>query len=126
MAITPEGLERIEAAGLKPEQLPRHVAVIMDGNGRWAQRRGLPRLIGHRRGIQSVRAVLHALLEILGASARHERGGGVHQDDVAPGANRAGEQVCQSRMDAWPESPAQRHRALQPSERETCLANLQQ
>jgi len=58
MAITPEGLERIEAAGLKPEQLPRHIAVIMDGNGRWAQRRGLPRLIGHRRGIQSVRSVV--------------------------------------------------------------------
>ena len=58
MAITPEGLERALAAGLKPEQLPRHVAIIMDGNGRWAQRRGLPRLIGHRRGIQSVRSVV--------------------------------------------------------------------
>src|SRR3954454_877995 len=41
---------------LRPEQLPRHVAIIMDGNGRWAQRRGLHRVIGHRRGIQSVRA----------------------------------------------------------------------
>ena len=40
MAITEEGLARIAAAGLKPEQLPRHVAIIMDGNGRWAQRRG--------------------------------------------------------------------------------------
>jgi undecaprenyl diphosphate synthase len=58
MAIPPEGLERIEAAGLKPEQLPRHIAVIMDGNGRWAQRRGLPRVIGHRRGIQAVRSVV--------------------------------------------------------------------
>ena len=58
MAISQEGLERIGATGLKPEQLPRHVAIIMDGNGRWAQRRGLPRLIGHRRGIQSVRAVV--------------------------------------------------------------------
>ncbi len=58
MAITEEGLARIEAFGLKPEQLPRHVAVIMDGNGRWAQRRGLPRIVGHRRGIQSVRAVV--------------------------------------------------------------------
>jgi undecaprenyl diphosphate synthase len=58
MAISQEGLERIGASGLKPEQLPRHVAIIMDGNGRWAQRRGLPRLIGHRRGIQSVRAVV--------------------------------------------------------------------
>ena len=44
--------------GSRPEQLPRHVAIIMDGNGRWAQRRGLPRIIGHRRGIQSVRAVV--------------------------------------------------------------------
>ena len=58
MAISQEGLERIEAAGLKPEQLPRHIAIIMDGNGRWAQRRGLPRIVGHRRGIQSVRAVV--------------------------------------------------------------------
>ena len=58
MAITTEGLTRLEAAGLKPEQLPRHIAIIMDGNGRWAQRRGLPRIVGHRRGIQSVRAVV--------------------------------------------------------------------
>jgi undecaprenyl diphosphate synthase len=58
MAITDEGLTRIEAAGLKPEQLPRHIAIIMDGNGRWAQRRGLPRIVGHRRGIESVRAVV--------------------------------------------------------------------
>jgi undecaprenyl diphosphate synthase len=56
--ITEEGLARIAACGLKPEQLPRHVAIIMDGNGRWAQRRGLPRIVGHRRGIQSVRAVV--------------------------------------------------------------------
>jgi undecaprenyl diphosphate synthase len=58
MAITEEGLARIATAGLKPDQLPRHVAIIMDGNGRWAQRRGLPRIMGHRRGIQSVRAVV--------------------------------------------------------------------
>jgi undecaprenyl diphosphate synthase len=58
MAITLEGMERITAAGLEPHQLPRHIAVIMDGNGRWAQRRGLPRIIGHRRGIQSVRSVV--------------------------------------------------------------------
>jgi undecaprenyl diphosphate synthase len=58
MLITEEGLSRIAAAGLKPEQLPRHIAIIMDGNGRWAQRRGFPRIEGHRRGIQSVRAVV--------------------------------------------------------------------
>jgi undecaprenyl diphosphate synthase len=58
MRITSEGRARIAAAGLKPEQLPGHVAIIMDGNGRWAERRGLPRLVGHRRGIQSVRSVV--------------------------------------------------------------------
>ncbi len=57
-SITEEGLARIAAFGLKPEQLPRHIAIIMDGNGRWAQRRGLPRIVGHRRGIQSVRAIV--------------------------------------------------------------------
>ena len=40
------------------EQLPRHVAIIMDGNGRWAEARGLERNAGHREGIESVRAVV--------------------------------------------------------------------
>ena len=56
--ITEEGRARVGSAGLRPEQLPRHVAIIMDGNGRWAQNRGMPRIVGHRRGIQSVRAVV--------------------------------------------------------------------
>ena len=43
---------------LDRERLPRHVAVIMDGNGRWAQRRGLTRIEGHKRGKDSVRAVV--------------------------------------------------------------------
>lgn len=38
-----------------PERMPRHIAVIMDGNGRWAQQQGLPRIEGHRRGVASVR-----------------------------------------------------------------------
>ena len=37
--------------------LPRHIAIIMDGNGRWAQRRGLPRIEGHRRGVATVRRI---------------------------------------------------------------------
>ncbi|MCX8071286.1 MAG: isoprenyl transferase [Candidatus Binatia bacterium] len=41
-------------------RLPRHVAIIMDGNGRWAQRRGLSRIEGHKRGKDSVRAVVEA------------------------------------------------------------------
>ncbi|HJU86206.1 MAG TPA: polyprenyl diphosphate synthase, partial [Gemmatimonadota bacterium] len=40
--------------------LPRHVAVIMDGNGRWAERRGQPRIFGHRAVMKSVRAVIEA------------------------------------------------------------------
>src|SRR5262245_17740402 len=53
-----ETLGRLSAAGLDPDRLPRHVAVIMDGNGRWAQQRGLPRIEGHRRGVQSVRSTI--------------------------------------------------------------------
>ena len=44
-------------ADVPPERRPRHIAVIMDGNGRWARRQGLPRIEGHRRGVASVRAV---------------------------------------------------------------------
>ena len=51
-------LVRLTAAGLDPQTLPRHIAIIMDGNGRWAQQRGLPRVEGHRRGTQSVRATV--------------------------------------------------------------------
>ncbi len=44
--------------------LPRHVAIIMDGNGRWAQARGLPRVEGHRRGVDALRRTLRAAREI--------------------------------------------------------------
>src|ERR1700758_2626390 len=49
---------------LDPARMPRHVAVVMDGNGRWAIRRGLPRHEGHRRGKDSVRAVVEAAREL--------------------------------------------------------------
>lgn len=42
------------------QKLPRHVAIIMDGNGRWARRRGLPRIEGHRKGADTVRAVVRS------------------------------------------------------------------
>ena len=42
------------------QALPRHVAIIMDGNGRWARQRGLPRIEGHRKGAESVREVVRA------------------------------------------------------------------
>jgi undecaprenyl diphosphate synthase len=46
-----------ELLGVPARSRPRHIAVIMDGNGRWAERRGLPRIEGHRRGVASVRTV---------------------------------------------------------------------
>lgn len=44
--------------------VPKHIAIIMDGNGRWAQRRGLPRSAGHRMGVEAVRRTVRAALEI--------------------------------------------------------------
>src|SRR5476651_825571 len=46
-----------QAAGLDPKRLPRHVAIIMDGNGRWAKGRGWDRTRGHRQGADMVRAI---------------------------------------------------------------------
>jgi undecaprenyl diphosphate synthase len=47
-----------------PLPVPRHVAIIMDGNGRWAQQRGLPRAEGHRRGVEAVRGCVRAAGEL--------------------------------------------------------------
>jgi undecaprenyl diphosphate synthase len=44
--------------------VPGHVAIIMDGNGRWAQRRGLPRIEGHRRGVETVRTITFAARDL--------------------------------------------------------------
>src|SRR5207237_5037999 len=56
----PAGFDRKEAAvwlKLEPGRLPHHIAIIMDGNGRWARRRHLPRIAGHRAGAEAVRSV---------------------------------------------------------------------
>jgi undecaprenyl diphosphate synthase len=47
-----------------PEKLPRHIAVIMDGNGRWAEQRSLPRLAGHKAGVESVRETVQTCREL--------------------------------------------------------------
>jgi len=47
----------------QPDAVPRHIAVIMDGNGRWAKRRHLPRFAGHRRGVEAVRGAVQACAE---------------------------------------------------------------
>ena len=52
-----------EPAGMGPA-MPRHVAIIMDGNGRWAQERGLPRALGHRYGVEAVRRTIRAALSL--------------------------------------------------------------
>jgi undecaprenyl diphosphate synthase len=49
---------------LDPKRVPRHVAVIMDGNGRWASRRGLPRIAGHRAGAKAVRELISTSIEL--------------------------------------------------------------
>ncbi len=49
---------------LDPARLPRHVAIIMDGNGRWAQARGLPRGLGHRAGVESLKDIVSVCLEL--------------------------------------------------------------
>ena len=49
---------------LKPEQVPAHVAIVMDGNGRWAKQRGLPRTAGHEAGEVSLLEVVHGAIEI--------------------------------------------------------------
>jgi undecaprenyl diphosphate synthase len=46
-----------------PEKIPQHVAIIMDGNGRWALQRGLPRLAGHKAGTENLRRVIRATVE---------------------------------------------------------------
>lgn len=50
--------DRELALSLDPARIPAHIAIIMDGNGRWAKKRGLPRVAGHRAGVSSVRAVV--------------------------------------------------------------------
>ena len=46
-----------------PQDVPQHVAIVMDGNGRWAKERGLPRLAGHRAGTENIRRIIKACVE---------------------------------------------------------------
>ena len=52
--------ERLRAGG----EIPRHIAIIMDGNGRWAKKRGMPRIAGHSEGVESVRDIVSACGEL--------------------------------------------------------------
>ncbi len=59
-SLEPGSIEESLLSGVDFDRLPRHVAVIMDGNGRWAAARRRPRVFGHRRGIESVRETVEA------------------------------------------------------------------
>jgi undecaprenyl diphosphate synthase len=63
----PDGLNRKEAElyrHLDPQRLPQHIAIIMDGNGRWARRRHMPRVAGHRAGVEAVRSTVETAARI--------------------------------------------------------------
>jgi undecaprenyl diphosphate synthase len=62
MKSTPAKTPTLEQVLRRP--VPEHIAIIMDGNGRWAKRRGLPRLMGHRAGRSSVREVVEGCVEL--------------------------------------------------------------
>ena len=62
--LTPEIVQRLADAGLDPSRLPAHVAIIMDGNGRWARQRGLQRIEGHAQGVASVRATIEECVRL--------------------------------------------------------------
>jgi undecaprenyl diphosphate synthase len=57
-ALSPGDRDRELALTLDPAKIPSHIAIIMDGNGRWAKRRGLPRIAGHKVGVATVRSVV--------------------------------------------------------------------
>jgi len=56
--LKPASKDWILANSIEPERLPAHIAIIMDGNGRWARRRNLPRVAGHKAGMESVRVTV--------------------------------------------------------------------
>ena len=58
--LEPASREWTLAGAVDPERLPAHIAIIMDGNGRWARRRNMPRVAGHKAGVEPVRTVIDA------------------------------------------------------------------
>ncbi len=63
-SLAPGDGDRALAAAIDPARVPAHIAIIMDGNGRWANRRGLPRIAGHRAGVNAVRDTVETCARI--------------------------------------------------------------
>ena len=80
-------------AGIPRERWPRHVAVIMDGNGRWAQARGLPRAAGHR---EAAETAPHQVPEAASGEAGGEAGGSRTEDSDRSGSSEplTGDEAC--------------------------------
>lgn len=57
-------IENITLQDLDLKNLPKHIAIIMDGNGRWAQNKGLPRTIGHKKGVESLRKIIEFVSDL--------------------------------------------------------------
>ena len=56
--------EKLQEALKKSGEIPAHIAIIMDGNGRWAKKRGLPRVAGHKRGVDTVKEITETCAEL--------------------------------------------------------------
>lgn len=84
---TPAAAGEPTVPGLDLTRLPRHIAIIMDGNGRWAKRRGLPRVAGHRAGVASLHACVRACsdlgIEVLTVYAFSTENWGRPKDEVS-------------------------------------------
>src|ERR1700757_5036270 len=63
-ALPPGDPDHALAVAIDPARLPSHIAIIMDGNGRWAGRRRLPRVAGHRAGVQAVRVTVETCAQL--------------------------------------------------------------
>lgn len=56
--------KKLDMDRLDPTNVPKHVAIIMDGNGRWAKKRGLPRFAGHKEGMKTIKKVVERAVEL--------------------------------------------------------------
>lgn len=56
--------QELKRFGLKPDRIPKHIAIVMDGNGRWATAKGLPRAAGHRAGVNALRDIIRFTSDI--------------------------------------------------------------
>ena len=55
---------KVTLEAIKQRPMPQHIAIIMDGNGRWAKGKGMPRLAGHRVGVQALKSIIIAIDEL--------------------------------------------------------------